>query len=392
MASKSLKSITVLKLKLDLSDEQKELLTDVAKLCRKARNAALENWLLRKRGLPETEKQAKPSRKNVGEGLKESTKIYHAVRLAAPTLNTAMVSMIANGIDSNLRSKLDWRKQPGAVDGGEKPKKAVRADAILAYDDRPPFFTKFEIPIRSAISSFTFVEWPELSTPFYVGAKVDLKLRTSQLKGGHKRLLHELAAGTRKLSDSRIVEKDGEWFWHVPIMFETVVRSEIEATLWPVFDAKSSRPFDMDLPGDRTWGIGDGRYYIGQATRFIALRKAIGWRYKQRSGAGHGRKKIDDAMRKRWCQWQCIATEFRRRAINDVVKQCVRGNIGTLIYREPSLVVREKSWFDLNGLDWDWTRFLGDLTNAAARQGIDVVKRPLKLKEYKGNEPSPATV
>lgn len=381
-----MKSITVLKLKLEPTDEQDEHLLLAGRLCRKARNATLENWLLRQRGLPESEKQAKPSRKNIGEPLKESTKLYHAVTAAAPELDTQVASMIANGLDSQLKTKLDWRRQPGKQDGGEKPKKLRRSDAILNYDDRPPFFTKMEIPVRSVNAAFTFTEKPELAVTLLRGQRTSFTISTSRLKGGHKLFLHELANGIRKLSDSRIVERDGEWFWHVPFVFESEVRSDIEATISPVTDDKNDRPFKLELPCDRKWGIGDGRYLLGQTKRLIELRKQIGWRYQQRNGAGHGRQKIDEAMRKRSLQLANIVSEVRRRAIADTVQQCVRANVGRLIYREPSLPVREKCWFALKGLDWDWTRFIGDLKNSAARQGIEVIVQPLRMKELKSDD------
>jgi len=385
-----MKSRTVLKLKVKVDDEQSALLLRVAQDCRRGRNVGLEDWLLRQRGMPESDKQSRPGKPDKNgnpRSLSESTKIYHALRSETPSLNSQIHSTLAAQVNSNLSAKLDWRDRIAS----EEAKSFKRKDAILSYEARPPFFTQLEVPVPNKITSFRFDQVPVLR--FWWGAKgespVSLELSTRRLSTGYKTILHLLAAGDKKLADSRLVYRDDEWFWHLPVEFETEVRSDVEATLKPTLDIKvddrgkqKDRPFRLDLPGrDRPWYIGDGRYLYSQARRLVKLSKEIGWRYRQRLGTGHGRKKVDKARRRRLKRLRDIVAEVRRRAIADVVRQCVRHEVGKLNYYEPTLPLRRQCWFDQNGIDWDWTRFFTDLKNAAARQGIKVVRVKYKMKD-----------
>lgn len=379
-----MKSITVLKLR--VTDATDAALSEIAKLCRVGRNAGLEDWLLRQRGKPESTAQSTRKCKSAKGGdapKSESTKIYHAIRSAVPTLGTTQASMLASAIASNLGAKLDWRA--GSGENGKRPR---RRDAILSYDHRPPFFCGGEIPLHNAHTRLTWTDGALTITIHRPSSDVqDLVVAISlrDLPPGKQKLLHELADKTRKLADSKLVDKDGKWYWHLPLVFESVVRSDVEATLYPTIGAEKNgrqtdRPFRLELPG-RTWSVGDGRYLLVQTERLITLRKMIGKRYRDRMGAGHGQKKIDVAVSKRRkAEWD-VRTEVRRRAIADVVRQCMRAKCGVLIYREPSLPLRDRCWFKAVGVDWDWTRFGSDLANTAARQGIEVRVHQWKWKD-----------
>ena len=106
-----MESFTVLRIKIQKSDGLEAL----GELCRIARCSSIENWLLRQRGFAETPAQATRlcRRANVSDDRPktESTKLYHAVRAAVPTLGTIQASMIARMVWSNLSAKVDWRRQ-----------------------------------------------------------------------------------------------------------------------------------------------------------------------------------------------------------------------------------------------------------------------------------------
>ena len=384
-----MKSITVLKLKLT---DAPPILQAVAHQCRLAWNGATEDWLLRARGVKkESKSQSRPSPKTGKNGeqkpLVESSKLYQAARAVAPELGSTPASMLASQLHSHLGAKVDWRR--GKTEDGKRPR---RRDEILAYNERPPFRTTDEIPLHNRTVKVSCADTLSISVSGLgcgVEGPLTLDLSLREISPGHQLILRDLAAKTRKLADSKLVENDGDWFWHVPVMFETEPRSEIEAMLVPKIgddgERQSDRPFELHLPNGRNWYVGDGRYLLAQVQRLVGLRKQIGWRYRQRMGAGHGRKKVDEAVRRRRAQQQNVVAEVRRRAIADIVRQCVRQNVGTLFYREPSLPLRKKCWFDVSGVEWDWTRFGGDLKNAAARQGIVVVVKQLGWKEAMEN-------
>lgn len=388
-----MKSITVLKLK--LAAESSPDLEPIAKACRKGRNAGLENWLLRQRGFPESEKQSKRlivrKDKAADAPKSESTKLYHAIREAVPELGTTQITMLAQGLSSHLGAKVDWRR--GSNGDGKRMR---RRDAILAYEDRPPFFTSLEIPLHNAHTRVTFTDRLTITVnrPMTDVQSLRIEVSLRDMPPGKQQLLREVASGVRKLPDSKILfkAKQNAWYWHIPLAFETEIVSEKPAELWPTIgttkDGKQTdRPFKLECDGEtRPWYIGDGRYLLAQTVRLIGLRKMIGWRYQQRMGAGHGRAKIDAATKRRRQQEWNIRAEVMRRAIADVVRQCVRNRCGKLTYHEPSLPLRKRCWFQSSGLDWDWTKFGADLKNAAARQGIEVTVKQWKWKEAIPNE------
>lgn len=384
MAKKRKSGFRLLKLKLVAGAA--EQLDKIGEMCRKARNAALEDWLLRQRGKPASEKQR--------DGLSESTKIYHAVTAAVPELATRSVaSMLAQQIYSSLNAKVDWRRGKSA--DGEQPR---RKDAILNYEDRPPFSSSVEIPVCAATSAIKYGPWSGIKVQLLRGEHIELPFITDKLPQAFRLILTRITGGELKLQDSRLVRKQdlktGEWNWYlfVPVKVEAMPAAdpEREMILWPnqpadEQEAKNDRPFSVRGPeSEKDWRLGDGRYYYAQCERLVRILKEIGWQYRQRNGTGHGRQKYDHAKRLREKQIRNIADEFRRKTICKIIEQMERQQCGTLVYREPSLPLRKRCWFERRGVLWDWTRFLTDLENALARRGYVLTKKPLKWKEAQG--------
>lgn len=373
-------------LKLKLVDVPTETLEHVAYLCRRGTNAAVEDWLLRERGKAESPKQAKPGRS--GKSLHPSTKLYHAVTAAVPTLSADIATCLANKLWSNLNAKLDWRRRNG------QPRK--RLDAIVDYEDRPPFTNASIIPAPNKNVTISFNDVLVLTVRNVLRKEPPIKLSVS-LKGlptGQKRIIRECMEGDRKLSDSQIVLKTGRngadnWYFYFCTARESKpVDHEAKVILAPIVvndGNKQDRPFRVLFSEGGHWGVGDGRYLLAQTNRLIGLRKQVGYRYRNGNGTGHGRQKVDKAVRRRTAQLKNVRDEFRRRLINDVIKQCQRHDAGTIVYREPTDPVKTKLWFSKVGLEFDWTRFVGDLKNSAARRGIKVESKKLKMAEVNGN-------
>lgn len=376
-------------LKLKLVDAPCDELERVAILCRRAKNAAVEDWLLRQRGKPATRKQAGKGRN--GKGLHPSTQLYHAITAAVPEIGSSTATALASAVWSNLNAKLDWRERVNGNGDGKVPK---RADAILDYKARPPWTTETAIPAPNKYTSLSFEDDLTITVTHVTDPKSRWDLRVS-LKGmptGIKRLLRQIATGEAKLADSQIVKRtirNGKdaWFFFLSCAMEAKSQpcEDVVATLCPQLPSdsgkQSDRPFKMDLPKGGCWYVGDGRYLLAQTMRLIGLRKMIGYRYRQGNGAGHGRQKIDRAVRLRVQQLKNVRDEFRRRLINGIIRQCERHQVGTLVYREPTGPVKDRCWFARNDLEFDWTRFVSDLKNAAARRGIAVNVKKLKIKE-----------
>lgn len=377
-----MKAITVLKFKITSSSEDLE---PIGELCRKARNVSSMDWLLRQNGMPESESQRtrKIKRKGVADDApkSESTKLYNVICDEVPELGTFAATMLASAINSHLSAKVDWRR--GMTEDGRRAK---RKDAILKYEDRPPYFTKLEIPLHNKQCELELCDEVTLRIrrPLRDVQFLKLTLSMRRMPPRFKKILLEITKGERKLSDSKLLEKDGQWYWFLPVSFEQPeANPEMKVTLSPVIPDEHGdpeRPFYFERTG-RPWFIGDGRYLLRQTQRIESLIKQIGWRYKQRNGAGHGRKKIDSAVSLRRKKLRNIVDEVRRRAIVDIVRFAQRNEAGEVIYREPTGPVKDKCWFKSVGLDWDWTRFLGDLKNALAQKGVKLTVKKLKMKE-----------
>jgi hypothetical protein len=369
-----MKTTTILKLKLETECLQ---LDEVAAICRQARNAAVEDWLLRSRG-----KRPAKDQKLLKS---ESGKLYRAVTAKYPELGSSPASCIAASVARHFTAKLDWRR--GSDENGKRPK---RGDAILNHEDRLPWFTQLQIPLHNRTVAVKFTDKLSVSIGNLLsgrGAPTVLELSTKKLPGRIKKKLHAVASGEAKLCDSYLLKKGEQWYWYLPFQEEVAEACpDIEAELTPVLPKAAGpratdRFFVLKLPGGRTWYIGDGRYLAAQVRRLTMLRKQIGWRYRQGFGAGHGRRKIDAAVSKRATQERNIRQEVMRRAICDIVNQCKRHNVGTLVYREPTDPAKTHCWFDSADLTFDWTRFIGDLTNRLASIGTVVSKKKLKIKE-----------
>jgi len=391
-----MKSIAMLKLKVE---NPPECLERIAGYVRRGRNAGLENWLLRHRGLPETEKQSDPTVAKRPKGFigpmelktdkHPSTKIYHSITTAVPEVSCDVCALLSAEVWSNLNAKLDWRRQDGESSAIRR-----RRDAILKYEDRPPWFTKNDIPVLNKNSTVEFGNELHLTISNLVRGEEPLRVKLS-LKGVPpklKTLIRRVIAGELKFSDSSIRQKpSGEWYWFWPIKMESrvVLNADVIATLTPVFakseEKQSDWPFVVTHPEGK-WYIGDGRYLEAQTKRLIGLRKMVGYRYRQGLAKGHGRSKMDTAISHRSTQLRNIRDEFRRRTVLDTIRQCERYNCGTLIYREPTGPAKTKCWFECKGLEFDWTSFLTDLKNSAAKRGINVVVKKLKIKEVLGKD------
>jgi hypothetical protein len=120
---------------------------------------------------------------------------------------------------------------------------------------------------------------------------------------------------------------------------------------------------------------------VAQYARLVGLMKMVGYRYRIGSAKGHGRNKVDAAVHKRRQQLRCIVDEVRTKLVRDIIRQCERHQIGSLIYHEPTLPLRSRCWCEKKGVEWDWTHFKSDLRNACSKAGIVLDVKKFSAKE-----------
>ena len=416
-----LSSFTVLKLKLeDVPDRADEL----SALCKQARNAGSENWLLRQRGLKEIPKQAKLNAKS-GKPLSETTKIYHAMMTAIPALPSHLATTLNREVYKILTTDLPWTSPRVPVDDDEEEltaeeqaeaaedeeaketRKRKRYEAILNYEERIPYYTADQIPIPAANSELEFGdELILVLTGWEPRQKVRLKISLKKMPPAKKKILHEIASkvpGTRKFQDASLLKKNGVWFLYLPVEYTLKpLDNDKRAVLypvvpsWPSLKGRNGMAFILKTDNDKDWDSGDGWYLLRETKRLTGIRKLIGWKYKHGRGHGHGREKVSIAIANRYKQQADAQNEFRNQAINDIVDRCVRRGCGVLEYREPSGPAKKLCWFATVGLEINWSTFSRNLINACHHKRIRVIVKnklnwgditPAKPKKKKNREP-----
>lgn len=368
-----MKNVTAYRFKID---EPPESLKAIAERLRLARNVASMDWMMRQAGLPLHGKQ-NPDRC-------ESTNIYHSIKEHDIGIDSQVASMLAASINSFVSGKLDWRENESG--------KAKRSDAIKAGNARPPYFTAIEIPVHNKISKLTLEDCYRLSIrPIVNEQPISLKIATSKLPRRLRLVLASILSGEQRMPCGTLHYRDKgskpAWYWNISISSEVEpLDSDVEVEVWPTLDGDGERsvdrPFTCVLPGGRKWAVGDGRFFLSQVERLEGAIKSIGHAYRnRRTGAGHGRAKYDANKSRFRAQLANVTAEVRRKCIVDIIDQCKRNNAGTLVYREPTNPAKDKVWFKIKGVEWDWTRFGTDLKNSAARAGIKLKFKKLKIAE-----------
>lgn len=373
----------------------------VANDCNRARNAALRKWLRWREDNPDwtpgprTIRDGSPKLNSKGEPVLEhpcisqaiENELYYAAREAAPHVAAKIMAACRGEVTSWLKGRMPWNHQ-GAKD---------RWRALLNYEISPPTWRGFAVPILNQDSvlyydgkcskpSLPAPKWESngdnavLAFPLFSndsgrekkGALVRLEVR--QLSGGNRALLKRIAGGELKMCDSKIVAKRGGLFFQlsydVPVKNHGLDKDRVLKVLMNRKDAR--RPFLLEFPDKTTWMAGDGEPLGKEYERLVARRKGIQKRYQDGGAAkGRGRKRFYRALRPDSRAFRDMQDRFCKHLVADIVAACVKTGCGTVEYREPTMPLREHSWFAERGIPFDWTGFEARLKFKLACNGID---------------------
>ena len=324
-------------------------------------------------------------------GIGFETYLYHAGCAASPHIAAIVISSVCQEVLSNLKTNVQRHNH------GHK----YRWQAILAHDEQMPTFKNRTIPVPNNAACFIYAGlsaggrkdkvaafWGQSSAvlcfPLYssdIGRSVNspiVTLNVGVLSSGNRQLLKRVAAREWRWSDSRLICKKGKW--QVQFTYQRPAESlglnaARVAVLWPQF-AQAQRPFliESEIAGKK-WFCGNGRWLATEFERLDARRLRIRGRYKVAlTGVkGHGHARFE-ARLKPWarkthdCQrhfsWQLIA---------EIVRFCKANDCGKVIYREPTLGIREYLWFGKNNIPYDWTTLATDLAHKLRFFGIELL-------------------
>lgn len=338
------------------------------------------------------DRQGGPAEEESEDSTGFSTYLYHAGRKAAPNVAATLISTAAKEVVSNLGTDIQYHS-------GEYK---FRWQAVLANDEQSPSFKMRNIPVpnNSAIfcyagrstgggSSPALVEfWGKsgavLSFSLFAatsGRKVRspiVTLNVGALSPGNRKVLAQVARGEWKFSDSKIVFKKDKWIFQLtyrqPGVDLGLDKSHV-AYLFPQF-AESQRPFLLDIPdGNRHWQCGNGLWLAAEFERLEKRRKELRGRYKvSLSGVkGHGRKRFEMRLKPWSRKTHDCQRHFTWQLIAEIVRFCKANNCGSVVYREPSLGIREHLWLGKRDIPYDWTSLATDLAYKLRYYGIEVV-------------------
>lgn len=131
-------------------------------------------------------------------------------------------------------------------------------------------------------------------------------------------------------------------------------------------------PFQMSF-GDVVKDVWCGVPIIQESIRLETRRKVM--RYRRGHGndkaRGHGRGAVLAVLRPYERSGEDMAKRYQWELVKKIIEWfCVRNNCGTILYREPDMSLRPKSFFAQHKLDFNWTAFLNRLGSHAHLYGI----------------------
>lgn len=358
--------------------------------CNVARNAVVRKFLRWHDDHPDYEPQPRMKKGELVRDAKgrpklehpgvpdELTKSFYAAGTgASPKLSTKVVSSCVREAQGKLTDKMPYNHEGKAK---------YRWQALLMLEVNPQTFRAKCIPvpnqdtvlvydghrnqdiskgIAAAVDqcghSSCILRFPLLSRLSGYDEKAAIfRLHVKELSRGNRRLLMDIAKRQRKLKDSKLVFKRGAWFFQlcydVPTKDHGLDPSRV-ATLWPLHN-QHNRPFRLEFPDGTFVDVGHGVPYLAECQRVMARRKALSARYRDgAAGRGHGKKRFHDRLKPSARALQDAQWGLRNLAISFVIKMLIAQDCGSLVYREPTMPLRQRVWFAQNGCELDWTQF-----------------------------------
>lgn len=386
------------------------LLEQARRDCCKARNAAITHWLLWRRQNPDWKpggkydapapkikrkpKPPKPDAKPPKDplyGPREfmSRELYAVASVAAKNLNTSLASSCVQNVVSRLRAKMPYNHDGDA-------RWVWRA--ILDSEVSLPTWRggKIPAPRRATKLAYTedecWVQFPLLSTQSgYRTMSPKVRLHAADLTAGNRRLLRKLASGEMRLADSQLYEKKGKWYFQACYELPTPEELQSERSLTiEIGKPESDYPFRLrwtDSDGkQRDWTAGKAKPLIAEYRRIQARRRAIKWRYRDGAGSGHGRQRWAKAIKPMERAVRDMSSRWQKQFVSDVVKHAIKEGCGAILYREPTMPLREKTMFAREDVPFDWTGFEGRLRFKAECKGLRYSSTRMGMQEWRGEE------
>lgn len=218
------------------------------------------------------------------------------------------------------------------------------------------------------------------------------RIEVRQLPRGKKAILRRVVSGEWKLCDSKVVYKRDGWYYQLtykqPKKDLKLNKSNV-ATL-VMNHGGMSNPLGIRFVTEQgrtiQWQLGDAAVLLAEYNRLQARRSSLQTRYSTAGPGrkGHGRDRAYRTLRPITRKLNDLQEVFTNYVVASIMKFCTRFDCGTLVYREPSLFLRDFSWFQKNGkMPYNWTGLLSKLKHKTWLHNIDLEVRRMGCKEHK---------
>lgn len=217
------------------------------------------------------------------------------------------------------------------------------------------------------------------------------RIEVRQLPDGKKAILRKIVSGEWKLCDSKVVYKRGGWYYQL-----TYKQPQKSLNLDPqnvanlvMYPGDASHPFVIRFQNNNGhvlyWKLGHPEALLSEYKRLETRRKVMQMRYKTASSGrkGHGRTRAYRSQKPITRKMNDMQEVFTNHVVASIVKFCTRYNCGSLIYREPSLFLRDFSWFSKNKITYNWTSLLNKVKHKMWLNGISLDVKRMGCKEHR---------
>jgi hypothetical protein len=425
--------VVELKVGASLTGPTKRMVADlhsVALDLNKAKNAMVRHWqrwhedhpewkpepIVDKKGNPKFSKKNQPLTKDpfTSDIQKE---MYKHGREVVPHIYSGLVAGVCREVIASLKGRTPYN-HPGLA--------TFRWEAILWNEVAAPSFRELEIPVKKSISAICYegdntnqlnkksfgkeltkriekvgqsscvLYFPLFSDASGRKEKHGLcRLEIRQRKKGQRRTVRRVCQGELKLSDSKIVFKEGrKKAWSFQLTFEQEVENlglnkDNIAVLVPC-PGDSDNPFKLEFPNGKSWYLGKGKALEGEYSRLQTRRRMLQMRYKTAgSGSkGHGRKRFYGKLAPHSRAAKDLTERIIKMTVADIIRGCIQNDCGRIMYREPTKPLRtSKVWFAQRAtwpfkIPFNWTGLEAQLANKAAISGIEYEVERMRMKEF----------
>lgn len=203
---------------------------------------------------------------------------------------------------------------------------------------------------------------------------------------GHAAILQRICAGETKFAGSSLQWSDQRKKWFALVCWDDQQDSpELDAASTAILRPATKHPWTLVLPSGKRWRGGNGRHVGAVRQQLLTQRwnRQAGYRYAGSANKGHGLNRALGPLFKLSLRWKDFVKTCNHHLTIEIVRDCVRENVGTLFYLQPAGEKRDRRFLATAGkipgrddsTGWDWHQVAAMLGYKCREAGIKLVVR-----------------